>query len=63
MIKQRVNRVYHVGILCFYINIKNCETIITLEEVKNKYGKLVKYKIIKSNFKRNRVEMVFTRKG
>lgn len=33
-----------------------------LEEVKNKYGKLVKYKIIKSNSKRNRVEMVFTRK-
>ena len=35
---------------------------ITLEEVKNKYGKLVEYKIIKSNSKRNRVEMVFTRK-
>lgn len=34
----------------------------TLEEVKNKYGKLVEYKIIKSNYKRNRVEMVFTRK-
>ena len=34
----------------------------TLEEVKNKYGKLVEYKIIKDNFKRNRVEMVFTRK-
>ena len=34
----------------------------TLEEVKNKYGKLVEYKIIKSNSKRNRVEMVFTRK-
>ena len=33
-----------------------------LEEVKNKYGKLVEYKIIKSNSKRNRVEMVFTRK-
>jgi len=34
----------------------------TLEEVKNKYGKLVEYKIIKDNSKRNRVEMVFTRK-
>lgn len=33
-----------------------------LEEVKNKNGKLVEYKIIKSNSKRNRVEMVFTRK-
>lgn len=33
-----------------------------LEEVKNKYGKLVEYKIIKSNSKLNRVEMVFTRK-
>ena len=34
----------------------------TLEEVKNRYGKLVEYKIIKSNSKRNRVEMVFTKK-
>lgn len=34
----------------------------TLEGVKNKYGKLVEYKIIKNNSKRNRVEMVFTRK-
>ena len=34
----------------------------TLEEVKNKYGKLVEYKITKSNSKCNRVEMVFTRK-
>ena len=34
----------------------------TLEEVKNKYGKLVEYRIIESNSKRNRVEMVFTRK-
>ncbi len=32
----------------------------TLEEVENKYGKLVEYKIIKNNSKRNRVEMVFT---
>ena len=34
----------------------------TLEEVKNKYGKLVEYKITESNSKRNRVEMVFIRK-
>ena len=34
-----------------------------LEEVKNKYGKLVEYKIVKSNSKHNRVEMVFTRKN
>lgn len=34
----------------------------TLEEVKNKYGKLVEYKIIKSNSKCSRVEMVLTRK-
>lgn len=34
----------------------------TLEEVKNKYGKLAEYKIIKSNSKRNRVEMLLTRK-
>ena len=33
-----------------------------LEEVKNKFGKLVEYKIVKSNSKYNRVEMVFTRK-
>ncbi len=32
-----------------------------LEEVKNKYGKLVEYKIIENNSKRNKVEMVFTR--
>lgn len=32
------------------------------EEVKNKYGKLVEYKILKSDSKLNRVEMVFTRK-
>lgn len=34
-----------------------------LEEVKNKYGKLVEYKIIESNSKYNRVEMVFARKN
>lgn len=34
----------------------------TLEEVKNKYGKLVEYKIKENNSKRNKVEMVFTRK-
>lgn len=33
-----------------------------LEEVKNKYGKLVEYKIVECNSKHNRVEMVFTRK-
>ena len=40
---------------------KNCKRYI-LEEVKNKYGKLVEYKIVKSNSKHNRVDMVFTRK-
>ena len=34
----------------------------TLEEVKNKYGKLVEYKIVECNSKHNRVEMVFNRK-
>ena len=33
-----------------------------IEEVRNKYGKLVEYKIIQSNVKRNCIEMVFTRK-
>lgn len=33
-----------------------------LEEVKNKYGKLVEYKIVESNSKHNRVDMIFTRK-
>ena len=33
-----------------------------LEKVRNKYGKLVEYKIIENNSKRNKVEMVFTRK-
>jgi len=33
-----------------------------LEEVKNKFGKLVEYKIVQSYSKNNRVEMVFTRK-
>ena len=33
-----------------------------LEEVKNKFGKLVEYKIIECNSKYNRVDMVFTRK-
>ena len=33
-----------------------------LEEVKNKYGKLVEYKIVECNSKNNRVNMVFTRK-
>lgn len=33
-----------------------------LEEVRNKYGKLVEYKITESKLRHNRVEMVFTRK-
>lgn len=33
-----------------------------LEKVKNKYGKLVEYKIVKSNSRHNKVDMVFTRK-
>lgn len=34
----------------------------TLEEVKNEYGKLVEYKIIESNSRNNKIQMVFTRK-
>lgn len=34
-----------------------------LKEVKNKYGKLVEYKVIESNSKYNRAELVFTRKS
>lgn len=34
----------------------------TLKEIKNKYGKLMEYKIVESNSKHNRVELVFTRK-
>ena len=41
--------------------VKNYKKYI-LEEVKNKYGKLVEYKIVESNSKHNRVYMVFTRK-
>ena len=33
-----------------------------LKEVKNKYGKLVEYKIVESNSRHNKVDMVFTRK-
>ncbi|MCI6666735.1 MAG: site-specific integrase [Romboutsia timonensis] len=33
-----------------------------LEDVKNKYGKLVEYKIVESNSRHNEVDMVFTRK-
>lgn len=33
-----------------------------LEEVKNKYGKLVEYAIVESKAKKDRVEMVFTKK-
>lgn len=34
-----------------------------LKEVKNKYGKLVKYKVIESNYKCNRSELIFTKKN
>lgn len=33
-----------------------------LEEIKNKYGKLVEYKIIEKNSKDNKIQLVFTRK-
>ena len=33
-----------------------------LEEVENKYGKLVEYKILESNSRHNKIDMVFTRK-
>ena len=33
-----------------------------IKEVRNKYGKLIEYKIIESNSKCNRIQMVFTRK-
>ena len=33
-----------------------------LEEVKNKYGTLVEYKIVESNSRHNKVDMVFTQK-
>ena len=33
-----------------------------LEEVKNKYGKVVEYKIVENNSRRNKADMVFTRK-
>ena len=33
-----------------------------LKEVKNKYGKLVEYKIVENNSKSNEVDMVFTKK-
>ena len=33
-----------------------------LKEVKNKYGKLVEYKIIESKSRNNKIQMVFTRK-
>lgn len=34
----------------------------TLKEIKNKYGKLVEYKVIESNYRNNKIQMVFTRK-
>ena len=33
-----------------------------LKEVKNKYGKLVEYKIVESNSRYNKVDMIFTKK-
>ena len=33
-----------------------------LEEVRNKYDKLIEYKVVENNSKRNRIEMVFKRK-
>ena len=33
-----------------------------LEEVRNKYGKLIEYKVVENTSKHNRVKMVFTRK-
>ncbi len=33
-----------------------------LEQVRNKYGKLIEYKVVENNSKSNRVELVFTRK-
>ena len=36
--------------------------MLDLEEVKNKYGKLVEYKIVENNSRRNKADMVFTRK-
>lgn len=33
-----------------------------LKEVKNKYGKLVEYKVIESQSRKNKIQMVFTRK-
>jgi len=34
----------------------------TLKEVKNKYGKLVEYKVIEGQSRNNKIQMVFTRK-
>ncbi len=34
----------------------------SLEEIKNKYGKLIEYRVIESNSNHNRIEMVFTRR-
>ena len=34
----------------------------SLKEVKNKYGKLVEYKVIENNSRYNKIQMVFTRK-
>lgn len=34
----------------------------TLKEIKNKYGKLIEYKVIESQSRNNKIQMVFTRK-
>ena len=36
--------------------------LYSLKEVKNKYGKLVEYKVIESKSRNNNIQMVFTRK-
>ena len=68
MLKQKFQPVFSLKLFCNSILLnykkqqgKNYKKYV-LEEVKNKYGKLVEYKIVENNFKRNRVEMVFTRK-
>lgn len=34
-----------------------------LEEVKSKYGKIIEYKVVESNLRCNKIQMVFTRKN
>ncbi len=42
---------------------KNYKRYILKKKVKNKYSKLVEYKIVGSNSRRNKAEIVFTRKN